>query len=70
MINSLMSEYLKCFAVYLPSFVNDQGEPVTLTGVPMTSGLKDRSESPGSSCDGSEEKPADFSDEPGPSDLK
>ncbi|KAM9346928.1 LOW QUALITY PROTEIN: NACHT, LRR and PYD domains-containing protein 1-like [Symphorus nematophorus] len=52
------------------SFHSVEDSPVTLSGVQMTSGLEDRSESPGSSCDRSEEKPADFSDEPGPSDLK
>ena len=62
--------YLKCTPVYVFRVLNDDGLLVILTGVQMTSGLKDRSESPGSSCDGSEEKPADFSDEPGPSDLK
>ncbi|XP_030260817.1 NACHT, LRR and PYD domains-containing protein 12-like [Sparus aurata] len=55
------------------SFTGVDGSTVTKTGVQMMSKLVEeehRSDSPGSSCDKSEERSPDFSDEPGPSHIK
>ncbi len=61
-----MQLYLKCIGVYMFSFHNARGVPVTLSD----SEEEEEPESPGTSCDWSKGGPPVFSEEPGPSDMK
>lgn len=65
--------YFECIGIHVSSFTGVDSSTVTKTRVQKMSKLEEeehKSESPGSSCDESEERSPDFSDEPGPSDLK
>ncbi len=69
MVSSCASEICWC---YLSRFTNAKSLPVTVTGVKKMSNLKEenRSQSPETGRDWSEDRPPVVSDEPGPSDLK